>query len=190
MLSQAMMVFINILHLYTVFRNNQLLWWRQKKRKTITEIKTGQPLLECTAHLIPTLSMLNNARLCKKKTENETLSSSPGSVTEPAVSTVTALTEGVEIRGKGICRSVLWNLGCIVARWYSGAAMTLIAEGTTWSVLWQTEVPVEKNTSLTKEISLTKVRLYWPRKERLPLGETVPNKSKRKTQVARPRKIK
>lgn len=51
--------------------------------------------------------MLACARKKKTKTENETLSSSPGSVTEPAVSTVTALTEGVEIRGKGICRSVL-----------------------------------------------------------------------------------
>lgn len=66
---------------------------KTKEKKNITEIKTGQPLLECTAHLIPTLSMLNNASLCKKenpkkKTENETLSSSsPGSVTEPAVST-------------------------------------------------------------------------------------------------------
>lgn len=55
--------------------------------------KTSQQLLECTAHLIPMLSVLNNASLCKKKKnegkfENETLSSSsPGSVTEPAVST-------------------------------------------------------------------------------------------------------
>lgn len=72
---------------------------RNKNRTNITGMySTSYPHIEHVKQCTP---------VQEKKTENETLSSSPGSVTEPAVSTVTALTEGVEIRGKGICRSVL-----------------------------------------------------------------------------------